>query len=187
MTPEPKASPLQPPRTFETDRLYARAPRAEDAPAVLDAYAGDPAATRFLAWKPYSDVTLLAEFLRGRGEAWDRSDGHYAYLLCLRGSDIPIGSIGIFVDEPKAMFGYVLGRSHWGRGYAAEALRFLVDWAMQQPRLRRAWAYCAAENLSSARVMEKAGLEQEALLRRWQVFPNLGPEPRDCLFYSKVK
>ena len=85
------------------------------------------------------------------------------------------------------MFGYVLGRAHWGRGYAAEALTFLVDWAVAEPRLKRVWAYCAAENPSSARVMEKAGLEREGVLQRWQVFPNLGPTPRDCLFYAKVK
>jgi RimJ/RimL family protein N-acetyltransferase len=177
--------PLLPPREFRTARLHARPPAATDAPAVLAAYAGDPAATRYLAWQPYTSVEPLAAFLRGRAEAWDRADGHYAYLLCLDGR--PIGSIGVFVEEPKAMFGYVLGREHWGRGYAAEALRSLVDWAMAEPRLLRAWAYCAAENTASARVMAKAGLHFEGVLRRWQVFPNLGPEPRDCVFYARVR
>ena len=178
---------LSPPEFFETARLLGRKPRAEDAPAVFEAYAGDPLATRYLAWKPYTALEPLAEFLRGRGEAWEKGDGHYGYMLCLRGTDTPIGSIGVFVEEPKAMFGYVLSRAHWGRGYAAEALKFLVDWAGAEPRLRRAWAYCAAENPSSARVMKRAGMTREGVLQRWQVFPNLGPEPRDCIFYSKVK
>lgn len=179
--------PLLPPQSFETARLLARAPRPEDAPAVFQAYASDPVATRYLAWKPYTSVEPLAEFFRGRAEAWKRADGHYAYLLCERPSGEPIGSIGIFIDEPKAMFGYVLAQAYWGRGYATEALRWLVAWALEQPRLQRAWAYCAAENISSARVMEKAGLEREAVLRCWQVFPNLGPEPRDCVFYARLK
>jgi len=179
--------PLRPPESFETGRLFARKPRAEDAPAVFAAYASSVLATRYLAWPPYTRVEALAEFLRGRNEAWEKADGHYAYLLCLRDTDVPIGSIGVFIDEPKAMFGYVLGPAHWGFGYAAEALKFLVDWTIAQPRLRRAWAYCAAENSPSARVMEKAGLEREGVLRRWQVFPNLGPEPRDCVFYARVK
>ncbi len=178
---------LMPPRCFTTARLVARPPRAGDAPAVLEAYAGDPVATRYLAWKPYAAVEPLAEFLRGRAEAWDKGDGHYAYLLCRRGKDEPIGSIGVFVEEPKVMFGYVLGQTSWGYGYAAEALRWLVDWATAEPRIRRAWAYCAAENIRSARVMEKAGLLREGTLGKWQVFPNLGAEPRDCLFYAKVK
>lgn len=187
MSVEPNPPLLRPPETFTTARLTARRPRPEDAPAVFAAYASDPEATRYLAWKPYAAVEPLAEFLRGRQGGWEAGDGHYAYLLCPRGTDTPIGSIGVFIDGPKAMFGYVLGRAYWGRGYAAEALTYLVDWVAAEPRLRRAWAYCAAENHSSARVMEKAGLEREGLLRRWQVFPNLGPEPRDCLFYAKVK
>lgn len=180
-------APVRPPESFETARLFARKPRAEDAPAVFAAYAGDPVATRYLAWAPYTSVEVLANFLRGRSEAWWNGDGHYAYLLCERGSDTPIGSIGVFIEEPKAMFGYVLGQNFWGRGYASEALKYLVDWAGTQPAIRRAWAYCAVENPSSARVMEKAGLEREGVLRRWQVFPNLGREPRDCVFYAKVK
>ncbi len=187
MSASSKSSPLRPPDAFETARLRGRPPRENDAAAVFAAYAADPTTTRYLAWKPYTALTPLAAFLRGRAEAWHSGDGHYAYLLCLRGSDTPIGSIGVFIDGPKAMFGYVLGRTYWGNGYAAEALKFLVDWAMAEPRLRRAWAYCAAENVSSARVMEKAGLEREGLLRAWQVFPNLGPDARDCVFYAKVK
>jgi [ribosomal protein S5]-alanine N-acetyltransferase len=178
---------LRPPESFETARLIGRKPCEDDAAAVFVAYASDPVATRYLAWMPYSNVEKLADFLRGRAEAWIKGDGHYAYLLCVRGTDTPIGSIGIFIDGPKAMFGYVLGQNYWGRGYASEALAYLVGWAIAQPRLRRAWAYCATENQASARVMEKAGLEREGVLRRSQVFPNLGPEPRDCVYYSKVK
>lgn len=183
------AEPIRPPEPFETARLVGRRPREDDAAAVFETWAGDPEATRYLAWKPYKTVEPLAAFLRGRSEAWakNENDGHYAYLLCLCSTDRPIGSIGVFVDPPKAMFGYVLGREYWGKGYAAEALRFLVDWTLTEPGLRRAWAYCAAENVSSTRVMEKAGLVREGVLRKWQVFPNLGPEPRDCVFYARVK
>ena len=186
--PSPSAAPpIRPPDTFDTARLHARRPRETDAPAVFAAYASDPEATRYLAWPPYQTAEPLAEFLRGRIAAWENDDGQYAYLLCRRSTDVPIGSIGVMIEHQKAMFGYVLGRAYWGNGYTAEALRFLVEWATAEPRLRRAWAYCATENTASARVMEKAGLAREGVLRRWQVFPNLGPAPRDCVFYAKVK
>jgi ribosomal-protein-alanine N-acetyltransferase len=178
---------LRPPGFFETARLFIRKPREEDAPTVFTTYASDPQATRYLAWTPYTEIEKLAEFLRGRAEAWENRDGHYAYLICLRDTDRPIGSIGIFIDGPKAMCGYVLGQAYWGNGYATEALTCLVQWTDQQPQIRRAWAYCAVENESSIRVMEKAGLEREGVLRQSQVFPNLGPDPRDCVYYSKVK
>jgi Acetyltransferases, including N-acetylases of ribosomal proteins len=182
------SAPLRPPATFETARLLARPPREDDAPAVFAAYASDPEATRYLAWKPYTDVAPLAVFLADRARAWETGgDIHFPYLLFHRDTSALIGSIGVFIEAPKAMFGYVIARAHWGKGYATEALTFLVNWATAEPRLRRAWAYCAAENVASTRVMEKAGLQREGLLRRWQVFPNLGPEPRACVFYAKVK
>lgn len=181
------ATVLRPPATFEMTRLIARRPRASDAPAVFAAYASDPEATRYLAWRAYSTIAPLEAFLRNRAAGWENGDGEYPYLLCLRGTDAPIGSIGVVIDGAKAMFGYVLGRKHWGCGYATEALRALVAWAVAEPRIVRAWACCSTENTASMRVMEKAGLRREAVLRRWQVFPNLGPEPRDCAIYAIVK
>ena len=53
--------------------------------------------------------------------------------------------------------------------------------------VRRVWATCDVENAGSIRVLEKAGLSLEGTLRRWAVRPNLSPEPRDALVYSKIR
>lgn len=85
------------------------------------------------------------------------------------------------------MFGYVLAKKFWGRGMAAEALTYLVDGTLAQPSLYRAYAFCDVEHPTSVRVMEKAGMVREGILRRWHVAPPLGPEPRDCLVCAKVR
>ena len=178
----------RPPPSFATSRLAARRPRADDGPAVLAAYAGDPEVTRYLTWRPYERLEPLNAFLRDRIADWEQGTGQFAWLLCLKGTDTPIGSIGVgFEPGGKAVFGYVLGRKFWGHGFAAEALTYLVDWALAQPGIWRASAFCDVENPASARVMEKAGLVREGVLRRWHVAPNLGPEPRGCLVYARVK
>lgn len=178
----------RPPATFATSRLVARPPRAEDAPAVFAAYANDPAVTRYLSWRAYDRVEPLAAFLRECEAHWERGDGHLAWLLCLKGTTAPIGSIGLTLEGAgKAMFGYVLGRKYWHHGFAAEALTFAVNWALAQPTIYRAWAFCDAENLASVRVMEKAGMTREGVLRRWHACPTLGPEPRDCIVCAKVR
>ena len=179
---------LRPPATFATARLTARLPRAEDAAAVFAAYASDPDVTRYLAWAPYTRLELLADFLRDRAADWNRpKSSHYAWLLCLRGTDTPIGSIGIMPDGGKVMCGYVLAKNFWGRGMMTEALTHLVDWTMVQPDVFRIWAFCDAANPGSARVMEKAGLTREALLRPWPVAPKIGPGPPDCFLRPNVK
>lgn len=119
--------------------------------------------------------------------AWASGEGHRSWLLRRRDTGELVGSIGVETGHGKAVFGYVLGRAHWGQGLAAEALTWLVDWALSQPGIVRAWAHCDVDNAASARVMEKAGMTREGILRRWQALPNIGPEPRDCVVYAPVK
>lgn len=178
----------RPPATFATARLVARMPRVDDGPAIFAAYGNDPEVTRYLSWRAYDRVEPLNAFLRESIALWEKGDGHLTWLLCLKGTDTPIGSIGITLEGGgKAMFGYVLAKKFWRHGFAAEALTFLVDWALAQPTLFRAWAFCDAENPASIRVMEKAGMSREGVLRRWHSCPTLGPEPRDCVVCAKIK
>jgi len=178
---------MRPPETFFTSRLLGRKPRVSDAAAVFAAYASDPQVTRFLTWAPYTEVEPLAQFLQLRVNDWEQDKGVYGYLLCLRERDDPIGSIGIHITGDKAVFGYVLGRAYWGQGLMTEALAYLVNWSLEQPGIFRAYAFCDVENPASARVMEKAGMTREGILRRWHVAPNVSPDPRDCIVCAKVK
>jgi ribosomal-protein-alanine N-acetyltransferase len=178
----------RPPATFGTARLVGRVPRPDDAAAVFAAYASDPEVTRYLSWRAYDRVEPLTAFLRECVAHWEKGDGHLAWLLCLKGTDTPIGSIGVTLEGGgKAMFGYVLAKKFWGHGFAAESLTFLVDWFLARPTIWRAWAFCDAENVASVRVMEKAGMEREGILRRWHTCPTLSPEPRDCVVCARVK
>ena len=183
----PDAALLRPPETFSTARLAARPPCVADAEAVFASYGQDPVVTRYLAWKPHAEVSSVREFLGGCETAWARNEGHLPWLLFQRDTGALVGSIGVSIHGTQACFGYVLAREFWGRGYAAEALRHLVEWALAQPEIYRAWAFCDVENPASARVMEKAGMTREGVLRRWHIGPNLGPEPRDCIACAKVK
>ena len=69
----------------------------------------------------------------------------------------------------------------------SEAARAMVDWAMGLDDIFRVSAVCDIDNIGSARVMEKAGMEREGRLRRYMIHPHLSPEPRDVYMYAKVK
>jgi [ribosomal protein S5]-alanine N-acetyltransferase len=68
-----------------------------------------------------------------------------------------------------------------------EVLGEIVRWGSGQERVFRIGAVCDVENIGSARVMEKAGLEREGLLRRWLIHPNISDDPRDCFSYVRVR
>jgi len=178
----------RPPATFATARLFVRPAREHDGPSVFTAYASDPDVTRYLSWRAYERVEPLSAFFRDCIAYRERHHGPFVWLLCLKGTDTPIGSISLTREDPgRATFGYVLGKKFWGHGFATEALCPLVDWALAQPDIFRAWAFCDVENIASARVMEKSGLQREGVLRRWQISPALSSAPRDCLAYAKVR
>ena len=59
-------------------------------------------------------------------------------------------------DEPE--LGYRLKRSAWGRGYASEASRALIDKGFIEFDVRRVVASACAANIASRRIMEKVGM-----------------------------
>jgi RimJ/RimL family protein N-acetyltransferase len=68
-----------------------------------------------------------------------------------------------------------------------EALTEIVQWALAQPAIFRIGSVCDVDNIGSARVMEKAGLVREGVLRQWLIHPNISKEPRDCFSYARVR
>jgi RimJ/RimL family protein N-acetyltransferase len=110
-----------------------------------------------------------------------------SWLLSLRTDDSILGIISAWPGEREVEIGFALGRKSWGRGLMTEAVRSVVVWAFEPPHVIRVWATCDVENLASMRVLEKAGLQREGLLKAHAIHPNIGPDPRDCLLYSKTR
>jgi ribosomal-protein-alanine N-acetyltransferase len=91
-----------------------------------------------------------------------------------------VGTAG-FVGEPDeagtVTVGYAIYPAFRGRGYATEAVRGLVGWALAQPRVEKVQATIAPENTPSRRVAAKAGLrrvgtvagEDEAEMEVWEI------------------
>lgn len=55
--------------------------------------------------------------------------------------------------------GYEVLPAYCRRGYAFEAVKALVDWASNQPALKRIIAYSPQDNIASIRILEKLGIQ----------------------------
>jgi [ribosomal protein S5]-alanine N-acetyltransferase len=81
-----------------------------------------------------------------------------------------VGGIGLVFHEDihrcTAEIGYWLGEAYWGRGVMSEAVRALTDWAFENFVLHRVFAGVLEWNPASMRVLEKAGFQFEARLRK---------------------
>jgi RimJ/RimL family protein N-acetyltransferase len=177
---------INPPETIETARLRLRKPVSEDAKEIFRRYAQDPEVTKYLTWEANRKIEETHEFLSMCLAAWEQAKSFHWVITRKKDSRL-LGMITARVEGHKWELGYVLARKYWGRDYMTEAVKAVIDWAFKQPEIYRIWAVCDIDNLASARVMEKAGMKREGVLRRWSIHPNLGAEPRDSYCYSITK
>lgn len=80
-----------------------------------------------------------------------------------------IGTVGVNALAPAPPVGYGLVPEHWGKGYASEALRGVLDAWWGLPRIMPdheqgsgpevIYSCCNKDNVGSARVLEKNGFE----------------------------
>lgn len=177
---------IKPPDTLETDRLLLRLPIIHDADAIFEAYAQDKEVTKFLIWRPHQNVITTRKFIHRCVRSWNEETA-FPWIIVRKNDNKLVGMLELRVEGFRADLGYVVAREFWGLGYTTEVTKSVVEWALAQENIYRVWATCDIENLASVRVLEKAGMQREGILRRYIIHPNISDEPRDCFCYSVVK
>jgi RimJ/RimL family protein N-acetyltransferase len=79
--------------------------------------------------------------------------------LWLRASIRLIGTCGVDLREDGPELGYWFGTSFWGRGYATEAARALIDYAFANLGCERLHSGARVSNPASRRVLEKCAFQ----------------------------
>jgi ribosomal-protein-alanine N-acetyltransferase len=152
---------------LETERLLLRKMRFDDAEAMF-AYASDPEVTRYVLWDTHPSIEDREGFLRSAMEGYERGD-FGGWGVVLKDDGAFVGTCGIDVgyapEHARAELGYVLSREHWGKGLMPEAVRAVIRFGFGRMGLNRVEARCITENTASARVMGKAGMNYEGILR----------------------
>lgn len=172
---------LAAPTSITTARLVLRKPTDADAQAIYTAYAGDSTATQYMSWPTHTSITYTQAFLTFAQSEW-HNQGVGVYLIERDG--VVIGSTGLHPTTAyRATTGCILARAHWGQGYAVEAYRAMTELG-RSLGLARVDAYCHAEHAPSARVLEKAGMAFEGVLKQHTVFPQLSTRPLDVRCYA---
>jgi ribosomal-protein-alanine N-acetyltransferase len=153
-----------------TQRLILCEFVAEDWPAVL-AYQSDPRYLRYYEWTERTEADVRS-FVQ-RFLDWQAAKPRIKYQLkiTLPEDGRLIGNCGVRLEEAGAAVGdvgYEIAPAYWGRGYATEAARAIMDFGFEELGLHRVWSYTVAENAASQRVMEKLGMRYEGRLRETQ-------------------
>jgi RimJ/RimL family protein N-acetyltransferase len=152
---------------ISTPRLILRPFQVEDAKRVQQ-LAGHPlvAATTATIPHPYADG--VAESWIRQHLIWFQSGQAVHFAIVLKSLNSMIGCIDLSINphHSRAELGYWVGVDFWNQGYCTEAAKAVIDFGFTNLKLNKITSRHLSSNPSSGRVMVKAGMHREGLLRR---------------------
>ena len=108
--------------------------------------------------------------------------------VCLKDSDTYIGNVyttDIDMINRSCTTGVLIGEhAYWGKGYATEAMKLLLDYVFNERNLNRAQALVVESNAASLKMHQKVGYKVEGKLRQ-SVYKN--GKYRDLILLSVLK
>ncbi|MGD9713944.1 MAG: GNAT family N-acetyltransferase [Thermomicrobiales bacterium] len=160
---------------LETERLILRRFTDADVGNLVD-LDSDPAVMRYITGGPATpreeiETDVLPAFLR----YYDRFSEFGFWAVLEKPDNAFIGWFhfrpqpGDPLEHPQEVeLGYRLKQSCWGKGYATEGSRALIERGFRDSGLQRVVAFAYGGNLASRRVMEKVGMR---LTRTFRLTP----------------
>ena len=141
-------------KIIRTERLLLRPLVQSDAEDVFE-WVSDPVVNRYLPYSLYKNIPQV--------EAWIASlkDEENVFAFCLKDTGKVIGSGDVSQNRTDSAYGlcYNLNRAYWGKGYATEAAKAMIQWAYTSLGVRDFTAQHANANPASGNVIRKCGFQ----------------------------
>ena len=152
---------------IETERLILRRFTLKDAVYMYYNWASDPEVTKYLTWPAHTSLKVTRDLL----EEWVpryADGGYFNWVIEYKETGKPIGNISVVKlneNTEAADIEYCMGRAYWGKGLMPEALMAVVEYLFDVVGLNRIAACHDVNNPNSGKVMKKAGMRWEGILR----------------------
>lgn len=170
----------------ETERLILRPFRYSDAADMFKYWTADKEVTKYLSWQAHPAVAATEAILK----IWLKGyDDPYNFRWAITVKDTGDCAVGIIdcvdMDKniPSCEIGYALSKEFWSKGIMTEALKAVIDYLKDVGFVRIA-ARHNTQNPASGKVMIKAGMQFEGVLRKSDV--NNKGEAIDIAWYSYI-
>ena len=111
--------------TLETERLILRKFTENDMEALFKIYS-DKEVNRFLPWFPLNSIEEAYPFFKEQYAVKYAKPQAYAYAICLKTDNDPIGYIKVDMEEHHD-FGYGLRKEFWHQGIVTEAGKAVIE------------------------------------------------------------
>lgn len=153
--------------TLNTDRLILRQPEPGDDADIQRLAGKKEIAENTYMPHPYEDG-MAEEFIKLCRVEWNRRN-QAVFAITLKSDGSLIGTIGlkdISREHRRAEMGYWIAIHQWGKGFATEAARAVLEFAFGTLKLNRVYSGHFHTNPASGRVLQKIGMQKEGMQRR---------------------
>lgn len=151
---------------LETERLILRKFTENDIEALFLILA-DKEVNTFLPWFPLKSIDEAQSFYEARFAADYEKPQSYAYAICLKADNYPMGYIKVDMDESHDL-GYGLRKEFWHRGIVTEAGKAVIA-QVKKDGLPYITATHDINNPRSGGVMRQVGMKyQYSYEEQWQ-------------------
>lgn len=100
-------------------------------------------------------------------------DKYLIFLIHILPEETPIGEVIVQLNWETMReweIGYKVHPDYWGNGYATEAVELLMKYTFEQLNAHKIVGFCNANNVKSARLMERVGMQRDGLLREGRLW-----------------
>jgi RimJ/RimL family protein N-acetyltransferase len=159
---------------FETERLTIRPWQPDRDTDSAFAIYGDREVMHFIR-QPDPDLWAVQKRLEEMTQKYqERNNGTGCWAMVEKNTQLAIGSI-LLVQLPDNQgqatedyeIGWHLRRDRWGKGYATEAAREILNYGFQSLQLPIIYAVVKPENLASVRVTQRLGMMPMGLTQKY--------------------
>lgn len=169
---------------IETERLYLRTLKKDDASEGYLGWLKDEEITRYLEIR-HSTQTI--ETIQSFVEKMRQSTEDLLLGIFIKDTDQHIGNIKLGPVSwryKRAHIGIMIGeKDAWGKGYAPETINALCDYCKDDLGLRKVVAGAYISNQGSVKAFAKAGFDQEGHFKEYWV---LDGKPEDEIFMGRI-
>lgn len=154
---------------IQTPRLTLKEWSQEDVPLIYQLLS-EPEVAGFNTIGIPTSVQVIQDLLQPTlDDQQQTTRKHYGWSILLNSDETFVGEIGLDLASARfksAEIYYSVASAFWGKGYASEAAKAIVQFVFENLQLHRLEAGVATFNPGSIRVLEKIGMQREGLRRK---------------------
>ncbi|MCM2677371.1 GNAT family N-acetyltransferase [Alkalicoccobacillus plakortidis] len=167
---------------LETERLILRKVTVDDAEDMFE-YTSVPDVSKYVPWQTHQTIEDTHQFIAFIMKQYESGKLAPWAIECKETSKV-IGTFDFVTWYPqhyRAEIGFILSRDFWGKGLILEAAKEVTRFGFEHMNLNIIKAPCMTENVQSASVLQKLGMELEGVLKEQYYIKG---QFRDMVIYS---